>query len=164
MASNIEDILKKELHIIHVEGAESWVFQEIDFSYFKEELRFVERAILNVQSFLCAPYVVDDFKDHAQRRVWQTQMREKYGLPMREYFLQNSLRLNVLSGLVSSINLLNAVYTGPNVSEFSGKASEITNFAEVLREYDSLSNEDKYGLVKLLKINSYSILNFLKKN
>lgn len=165
MVTDIEIILQKEPHVIFVEGSESWNFQKIDFSYFKEEdMHYVERAVLNMQNFLCGPYIVDDFKDHAQRRVWKKQMCEKHDLPMNNYFSQNSLRLNILSGLVSSINLLNAAYKCPNISEFSSKTSEITIFVDVLRDYDSLANEDKYGLVKLLKVNSYSILDFLKKN
>ena len=127
----------------------------------ESERNQVKNDINFMISFLEAPLIIDKFIDHTQRRQW----RNNLSLEERNFFENNSLRLNLISGMALSQFLLSN-YIGTKKNEIEKIIEGILRMIsriEGSKVYDSWSLEDKINYVKTLKELIFTLLETLSK-
>ena len=61
MGESIENILRKDPHVLLIESGGAWGHKEIDPSLFKDRKKLAKDYIEDLWRFLERPYIVDDF-------------------------------------------------------------------------------------------------------
>ena len=87
MTQSIEEIILSDPHMIEIVPGEEWDFPEIDYSKLKPQSvenakRIVETIIKTSISF---PYLVDNFANHFERNIWETELQDLYRLVRRDF-------------------------------------------------------------------------------
>ena len=162
---SVEQILEAEEHIIRIEPGERWDFPDIDYSNFEVVHRgAIESLMTNMRKALSAPYIIDDFQDHEERRVWRKDKEQTHGKPAVAYLANNSLRRNVIFRIMSTLAVLKERYSGKDSDEFKASTrNTLRQYNYALRFYDQKTPEQKIDLVKALKRDTYAILQKLSK-
>jgi len=157
----IEEILLQDPHIVRIEPGETWDFPEIDYSYFThQDKEYVNDCITTLKDLLPNAYIVDNCLNHRERRDWKWEIskKEEYNDTISEMFRRDSLRINNIRGITSSVMLLTSCYIGPNKEKLELLEDEINNG---WKTYDTNTAEQKVMLVKSLKQKTYAVLQFL---
>ena len=165
MAKNIEQVLEAEEHIVRIEPAEQWDFPDVDYSKFGDvPQKRLEPLIKSLEKNLSAPYIIDDFQDHKERREWKDYIRQKHGGSAAACLEHNSLRRNIVWQMMSVIAVLNEKYSGKDSREFKAFTRRtIRGYYGNIRFYDRKTPEQKIELIKSLKKDIYAVLQKLAK-
>ncbi len=165
MQQTIEDLVRSEEHVLNIILPENQHDYIIDYTKFLPAQKTeVERIIKILTNYLKLPSIIDDFKDHDQRRVWRDEMREKHGKDFRAYYDKNNLRMNCISAI--SINLeyffcKKQPYLGQNQETFYEKTETIINNCHPQGGYGTKTTQEKLQMVDKIKQGIRELLDFL---
>lgn len=167
MPKTIEDILRNEPHILQIIPAQKQTEYAVDYTAFiptqKRDVEFVIRVLTD---YLKSPSIVDDFKDHDERRIWRDIMRQKYGKEFGTYYDENNLRMNNTATI--SLNLeyffrKRQPYTGYNKETFYQLTENVINACHPKGGYAAQTTPEKLDIVAKIKQEIQALLDFLPK-
>ena len=124
MDRQLEELLRADPHIVLVEQAEEWDIPTIDMAGLVDST-YGERAtqvIENLQRYLQLGYIIDTFQSHHERVNWRRYFIQQHKIEEGESYHEISttaLRQNRISGIVSAVEFLKQIYTGPETERFS---------------------------------------------
>ena len=163
---SLEDILKKESHIISFWPGEKWEFHEPNLPLFEESNKDMVLMYFKIlQKVLNGPYLIDDFKVHTDRRNWRDEMVNKYGDKIHDFLYLNCLRVNRLTALLMVMGNFKSLNYRGNTDLYEQLINEIKMpLLNASKTYNDKSNSEKISYVKNLKKKTYDFLEFLAKS
>lgn len=95
-----------------------WPLPQIDYRLFVLDSREVVKGVIGrLESFLHAPYLLDKFAEHAERRLWIEDVLRGYGDHVPKWYDQNCLRHSRICKITSPDSLIDVIfvrnYIGP---------------------------------------------------
>ncbi len=150
--------LNKDDTITIVETQSVEIPTEYDYSGFESVYpkqtphvrRELEETVQACRDYLSGVVITDEFTDHTKRREWRHEMFAKYGKAFVQFYGQNKLRLNNMSGLQSWFSVIGkAMDIFKVTSERAEKVKQLAARFPDLTEYDdSLSLDAKLEFVE----------------
>lgn len=99
--------------------------------------------------FIAGSIVTDVFKDHSHRRMWRTEMNDKYGHEFMDITEQNILRGNNLAGIYSWLHMISESL---DMFKIRGKRAdalrELGKQTPDISQYDSHTPEEKLKIAQ----------------
>ena len=135
-----------------------YVLDKFDFS----NRDMVFRAFEAMADYLDAPYIVDIFESHEDRRVLIGRLSQKY----LEIYENNALRAGRANMVCLSAQILTKVYLDTDDKTFFDLLSNVLSFRESFSpsKYDSLRPDEKLSLAYSFKEKVHGIFKHLEDN
>ncbi|HII72808.1 TPA: hypothetical protein HA265_08685 [Candidatus Woesearchaeota archaeon] len=161
MSGAIEDILRKDPRVVHLEPAEKWEMPELDATQFSSRrLGYVAYAYSMMCNILGYHYLVDNITGQrdSEREAWKEELTRTYGSEVNDYFEKNSIKVNSLAQLIKFSEMLTDQYIGQNREVLVDMISSLKCFEDALRAYRSKTPDERLSIAKEVKKKSYEIL------
>lgn len=165
MQQTIDELLHSEAHIIEIKFDEEHKEYSIDYAKFEPSQKTeIERVIKILTNYLKTPSIIDDFKEHDDRRIWRDELCKKYGADFRTQYDKNSLRMNCISAI--SINLefffyKKQPYAGDKQEMFYQLTEDVINACHPKGGYGTKTTQEKLEIVAEIKQEIKELLEFL---
>ena len=97
---DIEQIVQQDPHVTRITYATMPQLPDVDFGIAYDVFpqltpEKVKECVEVIYRYLHSPTIVDNFENHAQRRVWIEEMEQRHGQGFTEYIHQNKLQINI---------------------------------------------------------------------
>lgn len=164
---NIKTLLLKDPNIKEIKF-DNIIIPKINLSNFKQDKESQQNSkfCLNVLTkFLNKFYIIDTFTNHIDRRKWQHSLENKYGTDITEFLRGNALRINSFGNIVKNDMFWKLFTDSCNSNIVEQVIPYIENIKvndSFLKDYDTLTINDKITFIKALKDKILDIFNVLK--